>query len=194
MSYATREAWLEAAVSEIVPLFEELHETVPLMRVSVGWPGGRGRKDHAIGQCWATSHAADGVAQVFISPTLDHKDVVKVLATLTHEMVHVVDDCASGHRGRFAKMAKALGLVGKMTATSAGPALEATLIVIAAVLGPYPHAALTGGPSDGPGKQTTRMIKVQCATSDYIVRMTRRWLDSVGPPVCPCHGQPMVEG
>ena len=46
-----REQWLMAAVDHIVPIFESRGYTVPVVKVSVGFPstGGKGRH---LGQCW----------------------------------------------------------------------------------------------------------------------------------------------
>lgn len=193
-NYSTREEWLVAAVAALSPFFQEIGEELPEVRVSVGWPGGNGRKNSVIGQCWSTKVAADSVSQLFISPVLD--DTVRVLDVLAHELIHAIDDCQSGHKGRFAKIAKALGLTGKMTATVAGDELKATLEVIAASLGDYPHAALVnpGAGAEGPKKQSTRMMKVECAEgSGYKARMTRQWLEEFGAPICPCHEERMIE-
>lgn len=180
--HTTREAWLVAAVEALRPMFADLGETVPAVRVSVGWPGGRGKKNSVIGQCWASRAAADEVAQVFISPVLD--DAAVILSTLAHELVHAVDDCKSGHRGRFAKIAKGLGLEGPMTATHAGEGLKERLSEVAADLGEFPHAALTPALS-GVKKQGTRMLKVVCPVDGYTIRTTAKWLE-VGLPTCPC--------
>ncbi|CCQ44282.1 putative uncharacterized protein [Pseudarthrobacter siccitolerans] len=192
--FSTREEWLVAAVTALAPLFEELGETLPEVRVSVGWPGGNGRKNSVIGQCWSTKVAADNVSQLFISPVLD--EAVRVLDVLAHELIHAIDDCESGHKGRFAKIAKALGLTGKMTATVAGDELKAQLEEIAAELGDYPHAALVnpGAGAEGPKKQSTRMMKAECPEgSGYKVRLTRQWLAEYGAPICPHCGEQMRE-
>jgi hypothetical protein len=191
--FDTREAWLIAAVDGLRPLFAELGEEVPAVRVSVGFTGGRGNRAATIGQCWATAASADKVAQVFVSPVL--ADPIAVLAVLVHELVHAVDDCQSGHKGRFGKIARALGLEGKLTATTAGDELIAKLRETSSDLGEYPHAALGAGDgAEGPKKQGTRMLKVECAEgSGYVVRMTRKWLDEFGAPTCPCHSEQMVE-
>lgn len=34
-------------------------------------------------------------------------------------------------------------------------------------------------------KQGTRLLKCQCATCGYTVRVTRKWLGLAGPPICP---------
>jgi hypothetical protein len=45
----------------------------------------------------------------------------------------------------------------------------------------------------GPKKQATRQLKVACPNlhgdKPYIVRMTRKWLDELGAPFCPCGTQ-----
>lgn len=192
--FGTREGWLVAAVEALVPVFREVGEEIPTVQVSVGWPGGRGRKNSVIGQCWHPDAAKDGAAHVFISPVLD--EPVRVLDVLAHELVHAVDRNESGHRGNFARIAKAIGLEGKMTATVAGVALAGRLAAIAETLGAYPHGALVnlGDGADGPKKQGTRMLKVACPEgSGYIVRMTRKWIDEYGAPFCPCHGETMRE-
>ena len=179
-TFTTREAWLTAAVEALaIRVFEDIK--VPVVRVSVGWPGGRGSKAGVIGQCWATACAEDGVSQLFISPVMG--EAVDVLAVLVHEMVHAVDDCQSGHRGNFAKIAKSLGLEGKMTATTAGFDLTVTLTEIAAEIGDYPHAVLT--PGAGKKTQGTRMIKLVCQDDGYTLRTTAKWI-AVGLPTCPC--------
>lgn len=192
MSTKTREEWLIAATEAMRPLFAEVGAEIPAVRISVGWPGGGGRNlNKVIGQCWATRASADGVAQIFISPVLDHSETV--LATLAHELVHAVDDCKSGHKGDFVRIAKGIGLTGKMTATVAGDELLSRLSSIVAEIGPYPHAKLET--SRVPiKKQSTRMLKVYCETTGYTLRTTRKWLEEYGEPICPCCRQTMVQG
>lgn len=190
--HKTREAWLLAGVAALKPLFEEIGREVPEVRVSVGWPGGRGRKNTVIGQCWHPSTAKDKTANIFISPVLD--EPTRVLDVLAHELIHAIDENTSGHRGDFITMARALGLEAPWTATTAGEVLAARLAEIAETLGDYPHGAMTS-PTDGVPKQGTRMLKVECAHgSGYKVRLTRKWLDEYGAPFCPCHGEQMEEG
>ena len=191
-TYSTREAWLVAAIEQLRPLFEEHGAEIPAVRVSVGWPGGRGKKNGVIGQCWHGAAAADGVAQVFVSPVLD--DGLRVLDVLAHELIHAIHGPGVGHKGAFAKLAKAIGLEGKMTATVAGETLAGHLGILLSKLGAYPHAALAQGDEGavGPKEQGTRMIKAECPHgTGYKVRMTRQWIDEVGAPICPCHGDTM---
>lgn len=182
-----REAYLNAAARLIAPLLAAAGATMPdNFRVSCGWPkGGRGNK--RIGECWGTTSSADGHFELFISPVL--ADAPTVLSTLAHEQVHAAVGLACGHKGAFRKVAKALGLVGKMTATTAGPELTAKLAGIASQLGEYPHAAMAAG--SGRPKQSTRMIKCECFMCGYTARTTAKWIELKGAPLCPCNNEPM---
>jgi hypothetical protein len=205
----TREEWLHLAIDALRPEFEKIDFPLPeKLHVSVGFGYGAKRESAKIlGQCWASRVSEDGVNHIFISPEMN--DAARVLDVLIHELVHAADDCASGHKGAFAKAAKALGLTGKMTATVATPELAEMLRELAKALGPYSHATLypMGKPvqpktepnpedpeeeeppvSSGPKKQGTRMIKVACSEDcecgGYTVRTTQKWIE-VGMPVCP---------
>ena len=182
----TREAWLLRSIEWLSPAFAAIGRPLPQgIRVSVGHP----LTSRADGQCFPSRDAADRRSQVFISPRID--EPVEVLAVLLHELVHVSDDCRSGHRGQFARTAKALGLVGPMTSTTASPELKASLRKLATILGTYPHAALVSSREAKP-TQSTRMVKVTCPACGYLARTTRYWLDLMGPPWCP-DGQQMIE-
>jgi hypothetical protein len=191
--YDTREQWLEAAVIRLARLFKEINVELPAVRVSVGWPskGGTASKGKVIGQCWNTKTATDGVSQIFISPTLG-EDQVKTLGVLVHELVHAWDDCKDGHKGEFARVAKLMGLVGKMTESNVGEELHRKLDAIIEDLGEFPHSALVPSEMDKQRKkQSTRMIKLQVIDCDcgYTVRTTQKWIDE-GMPKCP-HDVPM---
>jgi hypothetical protein len=178
-AYKVREDWLFAAVHQLKPLFKRAGFAVPDgVKVACGWPGGASIFK-TIGQCW-TAEASEGqYHEIFISPVL--ADVSRVLSTLVHEIVHAT--AGHGHKGPFKKCATALGLIGKMTNTEAGPVLLKSLELVASTLGPYPHRKLV--PSKGAKKQTTRLIKVACPECDYVARVTRVHLDEKGPPICP---------
>lgn len=190
MTYETREQWLTAAAERLSDLIAEHTDLEPAKRVhvSTGFPR-RDRGGRVIGQCWNSKSSA-GVNHIFIHPTLPSP--VTVLPVLLHELIHAADDCKSSHVKAFRKAWKALGFIGKPTESTPSKELAATLKAIAKDLGPYPHTALQ--PGDGPKKQSTRMLKVACSEgSGYIVRMTRKWLDDLGEPKCPCHDTKMEE-
>lgn len=187
--HKTREQWLEAAVIELQPLFKEVGVELPPVRVSVGWPhrGGTGDKAKVIGECWKKSVAEDGVTQIFISPLLG----TEAIGILVHELIHAWDDCESGHKGEFARIARAIGLVGKLTVTTVSDELSEKLKVVLAALGEYPHSPLNPVEMVKQKKtQPTRMLKLHAPDCcGYIVRTTAKWIDE-GLPSCP-HGVTM---
>lgn len=204
VEHTTREGWLQAAVGLITEhIFGETENLpedfeIPEVRVSVGWPGGRGPKSNTIGQCWHSGSTGDKLNQIFISPVLDQ--AVNVLCTLTHELIHASDDGASKHRGHFAKVAAAVGFKAPFTSSqvdgepNANEELVEGLKNIAAELGDYPHSKISL--AERPIVQKTYMVKlgpnedcIEC-DPDYKIRMTEKWIEEVGAPLCP-HGLTM---
>lgn len=175
--HATRESWLIEAAQHLTPLILEAggpEFKQPL--VSVGLPSGRGGKNQAIGQCWSAACSDDKErSHIFVSPTLDNP--TRVLDVLAHELIHSSVGVEHGHKAPFRKVAVALGLEGKMTATVAGPELQAKLEKLAETLGDYPHAKLD--PKSGPKKQTTRMLKLECPSCGAVARISRKWAETV---------------
>ncbi|MBO6507332.1 MAG: SprT-like domain-containing protein [Roseibium sp.] len=183
-----REAWLLRLASELdTKLFGE---EMPVYRVTCGWPsrGATSQKKRTIGQCFCPTASTDGTAELIVSMWLD--DPMEVAATLAHEMIHAIVGIEAGHKGPFRALALQIGLEGKMTATTAGEAFKQTVQPILDELGPYPHAKLD--PKSGPKKQSTRLIKAECGCG-YTVRVTRKWLEEVGAPLCPLHGEMAVD-
>lgn len=181
----TREEWLNAALNSLKPWFlARANATIPSdARVSVGFPGG-GSARKRIGECWPRARSTDKVNEIFISPVLN--DPARMLDVLTHEAVHAVDDCVSGHKKEFKRIAKAVGLEGKMTATHAGEELKAELNRIIQTLPPLTHGALDLA---GRKKQPTRLIKLECDGCGMILRTTAKWIEQTGCPTCACGGE-----
>lgn len=185
--HKNRESWLEAAVKELTKLFTKIDHEVPAVRVSVGWPGGRGKKANVISQCFAAKTATDSVSQIFVSPVV--VDPLKAVIVVAHEMIHAVDDCKSGHKSGFIKIARELGFTPKWTVATPdtiSDEFKVKLEAIAEKLGTYPHAAIVA--TERPVVQKSYMLKVLCTEdSDYFVRMTATKLEEYGAPICPCH-------
>ena len=187
-----REEWLCECIQQLRLDFEQVGNALPQkIRASCSWPSksGLANKKRRIGEAWSAKNSADQSCEVFISPVL--KDPIEVSATLVHELVHCAVGVEEGHKGKFPRLAKALGLVGKMTTTTASAELKAHLQQLTDAIGPYPHAELTH--SNASKKQGCRLLKVVCECG-CVVRMTRKWLDEVGPPTCGCGGAMMEEG
>ena len=184
-NHTTRDQWLEAAVKELnqkvfAPAGVETLDAA--WNISCSWPGG-GSARKRIGECWPSAYSSKDIREMFISPTLS--DELEVLAVVAHEMIHAIDNCENGHKGPFRRMALAIGLTGKMTATVAGSDLLITLKKIFNTLGDYPHAAMNLADRK---KQTTRMIKLECVDCGFIARASRSAIEKAGLPTCGCGG------
>jgi hypothetical protein len=187
MTYTNREQWLMSAVDHLLPLFERSGYSVPIVKVSVGFPS-TGAKGRHLGQCWSTKSAVDGINQIFIAPHL--QTPFDFLDTLVHELVHAVDDCQSGHGENFKKIAKDVGLKGPMRSAGAGDLLKQDLLRIAEKLGTFPHGRLSL-----PVRAMQKAAKrpgAKCAKCGYEVVMLKKHL-SLGPPICPKDMEGMEE-
>lgn len=208
-----RETWLHQMAELMRPRFEELGFPIPKFRVAIGFTSG-GQRSNAGAECW-NSHCSDDQAfEILIAP--DMVEPYMLCNCLAHELTHAAVGFEHGHKGDFAKVCKALGLLGPMTATTAGPLFKEYVAPFLEKLGPIPHARLKfdrmplPGPVDPatPGsevgerpaqpriggrastakpKQGTRLKKAECSQCGYTVRVTARWLE-IGPPHCPTHG------
>jgi hypothetical protein len=188
MSTSNRELWLTGAIdNHLSELFKQLGFKLPKVKVSVGFPSGRGSKK-AIGQHWTPEASDDKVGSIFISPTID--DSLEVLGVLVHELVHASVGNKAGHGPKFKRVAIELGLTGEMRSTEVGPVLMPKLKDVIRGLGKYPHAKLNLKMSPVK-KQTTRMIKLECLDCGYICRASRSVILEKGPTLCPCNKQPM---
>lgn len=199
----TREQWLNAAVAEFTGyIAESTGNATPRVRVGIGFPSS-GMRGSTLAECWTPAASADGSHEIIIRidrmPSREQQQ--DILSTLLHEVCHAVAGIPAGHGPEFKKVAKAVGLVGKMTATMPSEELREALQdwVEFGSLGSYPMAAFrapsgfdvhSGGrvrSHSGPGTQTTRMIKVSCRGElgcGYAVRVTRKWLE-IAIPTCP---------
>ena len=182
MTYNTREEWLVALATELETVFKEHGANLPKYRVTCGFPssGGLAAKNRTIGQCWDNTASADNTAEIIIGITQD--DTMKVAGVLAHEMVHAAVGVQAGHGPKFRRLATAIGLQGKMTATTESKAFKQRVQPILDKLGACPQSALDASQRK---KQGTRMIKCVCPQSGYTVRTTRKWLQEFGAPISP---------
>ncbi|WP_441227971.1 hypothetical protein AB7813_08170 [Tardiphaga sp. 20_F10_N6_6] len=205
-----RETWLNELAAKLAPRFEELGHPLPKFRVSIGFTSG-GANGGANGQCWSDACTDDKHYTIFISPS--EATSMAIAAILNHELIHAAVGLKEGHKGEFAAMMKATGMVRPFTSSVPGDEFKAWVQPFIDELGEIPHAQLkvrgeggvklfkkggggvdaAGGDGDGepvndlPKKQTTRLLKCECTECGYTVRVTKRWLD-VGVPHCHEHG------
>jgi SprT-like family len=179
MSEINREQWLMKAIDHLIPIFERSGYSIPIVKVSVGFPS-TGAKGRHLGQCWSSKSAVDGINQIFIAPHL--QTPFDFLDTLVHELVHAIDDCRSGHGENFKKIALNVGLKGPMRSAGAGESLKQELNRIAQKLGSFPHGRLSI-----PVKTMQKALKrpgAKCYKCGYEVIIFKRYLH-LGAPICP---------
>jgi len=189
----TREEWLQNVTGHMAGWYADLGYPLPKVRIAIGFPS-TGRRGRRIGECWDQGASADSTFEIYIRPDLAEPE--EVAAVLGHELVHAAVGLECGHKGPFRKVAVAIRLEGKMTATVAGPAFLAAVAPILAAVGPLPHARLALGQSSGPKKQKARLLKAECQHQEcgYNVRVTKKWVMDIGAPHCPAHGEMAVDG
>ena len=112
---------------------------------------------------------------------------MRVLDVLAHEKIHDAVGHEFGHKGPFRKVAKEIGLEGKMTATVAGQKFIDMASPIITMLGEYPHDELVAPDRK---KQTTRMLKFECDTCGLVYRTSNKWRDKVLFSPCPDYDCP----
>lgn len=190
-----RQDWLDNAAQLLRAHFAECDATLPpaAVRVTWGFPARRATgKRKAIGVHFAPEATRDAHSEIFIHPIHATKEApeLEIAATLAHELAHAALGNAVGHKAPFKRLVYSIGLTGKPTQTVAGPDFTAKLSGRLNALGPFPTSGLD--PSADPAKkQSTRLLKCECAQCHYIARVSAKWLDETGPPLCPCNGEPM---
>lgn len=184
---ATREQWLARVALGMRAKFKEVGAPLPKkLRVTMSLT----KRNKAVGTCFDPRASADGTTEIIIR--LDQYEPVEVAAILCHELIHAAVGCEAGHGAAFKRVALALGLEGKMTATTPGEEFKQWSAGILSTVGKFPHAALNfDGIRSGPKKQTTRLLKVECEECGYVARVARSWLEEMGAPLCPCSSTPM---
>lgn len=205
-----RETWLNLMANKMAPRFKELGHPLPKFHVAIGFPSS-GKSGNAAAECWNHGNSEDGAFQIYIRP--DEADAMMIAGHLAHELTHAAVGFQHKHKGDFAKVVLALGLMRPLTSTVPGDVFKAYAQPFLDELGTIPHARLSwsgsvgeaprrdgeageeqgepatpaGGSSNAKPKQKTRLLKVACKECGYTVRVTAKWLE-IGPPHCPEHG------
>lgn len=169
----TREEWLQAFTTHARKVFASHGYEIPEVRVSVGFTS-TGAKGKAIGECWQPDAAEDKTVAIYIDPQLS--DTSRIADVHTHELIHACG--IRGHKKDFVDCMKAVGLIGKPTATIAGHGWHEWADPIIDALGPLPHSEHLAS-SNGTKKQSTRMIKCECASCGFTFRTASKWLEDV---------------
>jgi len=185
-----REAWLtEAAqfiLDDIIKPQQAPDWQAPYpFRVSVGYPPRTRANSKIIAVCIVAEASADKHNEIFVSPSLDSS--LDILAALSHELVHYADNCESGHKNHFARLARRIGLEGLLTATRPNAALLDALADIISTIGEIPHAKIDLQLAKA--KQSTRMVLIKCPTAKetcgFSYRTSQTNINKITDWLCP---------
>lgn len=187
-----REEWLTKAKDLIVEQVFTPHELrfPPLVKVSVAILTGK-----YLGVCCNPEFSDEGAINIFISAGLGNDDVMDILGTLTHELVHAnlfgegYPDHA--HGAQFVEVSSTVGLEGRPKSRTAveGTELYATLQGIATTLGVYPHMPIHKKPSKT--RQSENLSWISSTDPEYEVKCKFSISQEKGVPR-DYNGEPMV--
>ena len=181
--HRTREEWLNELAHALRPTFEHHKSPLPSdLRLSCGYPS-NGGKGQTIGECHSPIASADGTTEIFVRPDLH--DPLEVGAVVLHELCHAALGTEFKHGKVFKRLAIAVGLEGKMKATTAGPAARTLLRDLLADLGPYPHGrlGLAGAGGKKPSKPPAQK-NVTCRICGFAAKIRVEQME-IGRLVCP---------
>jgi hypothetical protein len=202
--HPNRESWLSDVADRLRTAFVQLDAPLPeRLRIAIGFPS-TGRRAKATGECWDSTASTDDTFEILVRPDLAEMEgalALPVAAALVRELIHAAVGLQAGKGPRYRRVALGIGLLGPMRATTPGPAFLALIAPILQDAGPLPHARLHTEPRSGaygedpenppvstrPRKQANRHVRCACPVCGYVVRTARKWLDRIGPPLCPLH-------
>lgn len=163
----TREEWLNQVIAAAWPMFEAEGAPLPVTRAALMPPH---RKMKAIGLCWHSSAVDDNAREIWVSSQLN--DTMQVVATLVHELCHAALPDSVGHKAPFVKLARAMALEGKPTATFGGPTFIAIWAPILEAMEPMPGAKFHGYLVGGRRKQPSRAKKnLMCPDCGFFAKV-----------------------
>ncbi len=171
------------------PWFEDLGFPLPeAIDISTGYPSG-GRRSRQISESWSGDDSDSFV--IYVRP--DSEDEVAVAAAIAFQLCRISVDGKDEHGHLFRHLAISIGLKGRASEAPAGTLFKEMIQPILDSAGKMPRTDATRTKGTQPREQTTRMIKVTCPKCGYLARVSREWINDVGPPLCPKHG-PMKVG
>lgn len=192
-----RQEWIETALEMLRQHFKNNWWDVPdNIRVSVGYPVGVKDGKRKLGQCIHAIFSADAHSEIFLSP--DYTDTNEIIETIAHEMIHATVEHPGplpegykpvGHRGKFAQCALAIGFKGPMTSTPSDTKMEEFIKVVVDRIGQFPAGRLNLTTRK---KKSTYLLKCECSSCGYVARVTAKWIEAAGEPICPQDQEPMI--
>jgi len=178
----TTQEWINRIVLWTITTLEQAGVSNPDLHlvVSPGFTSGGSRKTKVLGQCYSPECAADGKTNhVFLNPRMN--DNIVIIGAIIHEVIHAVIGIDKKHGAAFKSAMAICNLTGKATSTKLNEAGLEWAKKIITRYGDYPRPSFTGAAIK---KQTTNLIKAQCPSCGYIIRLTNKWIEFAHPQ-CP---------
>lgn len=163
--------------------FDDLGFPLPVFEVRTGFPSA-GQRSPNITDAWAQDEGGSYV--IFVRP--DRSDAIEVAAALAFQLCRIAVGERDSHGYLFRHLAISVGLKGTRTESPPGTLFKELVKPVLKAAGPLPSPEISPTDKDKKTSQTTRMIKVSCSECGYVARVSRKWLEEVGPPHCPLHG------
>ena len=161
-------------------------------KIGVGFPS----SSTAIGQAWSAEACEDKeTMHVIISPELGNHDKVNLLQVLLHELIHIAVGIDQKHGGEFKRVARAVGLEGRLTATYVSPNTELhdKLLEIYSKVGyDYPHVVLQKTVKEKKERVSNFIKLVSVSNPEYELKIKRDFVEEHGFPQ-DYNGEEMVE-
>ncbi len=158
----TREEWCEAIAKHILASYREIGIEMVRgprqIRIAVApLPASK------LGVCYSSRKSKDGQTNLITIAT-QQADPLELVHTIGHELLHALDDCISGHKGRWARWAEQIGIA--QTGHRRGPIAEQIFqSALRAVGAPAAHVAT----HERPRVQKKSQVRFICdSCSGYI--------------------------
>ena len=181
-----RDVWLNEVADSMKSWFVDLGFPLPAFSIKTGFPSA-GMRSPNITDSWIQED--DGSYAIFVRP--DRADAAEVAGALAFQLCRIAAGERDVHGYLFRHLAISIGLRGAKTETTPGTLFKEMIKPTLKEVGPLSSPGIFPTNKDKKTKQTTRLLKVSCRECGYVARVSRKWLDAVGPPHCPDHG-PMI--
>lgn len=169
--------------SAISAWFTQLGSPVPRVQIISGFPSS-GRRSRRIAECWPD----DGGRAFRMLVRPDTNDPYRLAGAIALNLACIA--AGSGYESvkQFRHLAISVGLRGRRTESSPGLLFRELMKPILQQAGEVPRSDEHLAPVIAVAKQRTRLVRVACSDCGYVVRVAQKWLDQIGPPLCPLHG------
>jgi hypothetical protein len=129
-------------------------------KISLGYAPNTKTGTNIFAVCLHSKCSATKFNEIYVTPSSTNS--ILILGAVVHELIHGLDDLASGHNGFFAKVGRDVDLAGLLTATRPGVQLSILLQDYIDLLGEIPHDQVDIGQMK---RQKNRNHLVQCPST-----------------------------